>query len=587
MKYCITRRRFVADLGLSCLSGMASVHPALCISTQSWNLEDQFSAVRPKGHLHQLWASINKLPLTNGLLTIPNATYHFGKSDPKLLFDGFKNLTIDGGGSLLHFSGENPPLRFIDCIGVSLKQVRLSWDLVASTQGDIIDVDPTLPRITMRIDPGFPGFSASEVITIYRVDRDTGSPAQNPLEVGGRELRAVTQIRDRIWTLDFLRSNMRFSSGDTLVLKLKNRFSAPAISFERCKNVTVHDVSLSLVPQMALVAHRVQNMAISQFQVGKTSTHRRLFASSDGIHLSDMSGTVTLTNCSLSELADDGLNCHTFYFKIAKLVDARTVLIAPKSDFLRTELGLGQISIKVGDRIQISETNTLQVQFTASVRSVVIAPDGVELTLDRDFSYPQQGSSLLVCSTTEVPTLTIRGCKVARSRARGMLVHSNAVIENCEFDNLSLSGVLMEADGAVWGEGCEVNNVRIVNNTFRSCGSRLGAAISAQSLISAQSGFQLSHFRTVSNIEILDNHIEHGDGPMIDISGGSDIIISGNRFSRRAGKRDLDIINLNSSNFVNIIGNGSAQIGKVKSTRGAKSIVVKENQNLEKSSNDD
>jgi len=328
---------------------------------------------------------------------------------------------------------------------------------------------------------------------------------------------------------------------------------------------------------MAVVARRVRNIAVSHLRVGREQGSRRLVAANDGIHFLDVSGDATISNCSLSELADDGLNVHTFYFRIIAVIDKRTVLVDRRSAYFRTSIASSELAVGQGDKVQMARSDTLEVFFASVVESVRETDAGIEVELRG--IIPGGATSALLCAVSRLPSLTVANCAFSNSRARGVLVHSSASIVDCTFRNISMSAVLLEADAAAWGEGCNVSGVKIARNNIDLCGTRSGSSIAIRSLVGSKGLLLQSRMPNVSNVDIVENIIVQQHGAMIDLVGGVGVRIEGNQFARGGGPGKHAVVRLNSSENVTVSGNSCDVSGAIQYSRDSREVEINNNVN--------
>jgi hypothetical protein len=135
------------------------------------------------------------------------------------------------------------------------------------------------------------------------------------------------------------------------------------------------------------------------------------------------------------------------------------------------------------------------------------------------------------------PRLLVSGCRFEGNRARGVLAHSNSIIEHCIFANQFEEAVLMIPSASSM-DGPAVDDTVIRNNTIEGV-DRAGyhrGAIRVGAL--AQEAGQRDHPSTDivnHNVSILDNEISRPGGDGISVDSTEDLIISNNTINVISG----------------------------------------------------
>lgn len=241
--------------------------------------------------------------------------------------------------------------------------------------------------------------------------------------------------------------------------------TGPSISYviHSTKNngVILENILCNSCPAGFVFSSYSANLLIKGLKVAVPDGSERLFGSNeDCMHLVDMFGDLVVTDSSFVGIGDDALNIHSQLTRIAEM-DGNSVKIVNGRDGTPPYPSY----IIAGESVELFDKSCKSLGI-ATVKSVV----GNKITLD---SVPE-GLTVGCCvqNVSCAPDTVIKNCTVEFGRARGLLIQTkNAVISDCTFKNMRLSGILMAPDFGYWYEAGFTDNVLITNNTFENCAS--------------------------------------------------------------------------------------------------------------------
>jgi hypothetical protein len=227
-------------------------------------------------------------------------------------------------------------------------------------------------------------------------------------------------------------------------------------------------------------------------------------------------------------MGDDCVNVHAQFLRLVELQDARTATVVNKGErpFGPTDLP------RAGDWFIISRNSSLERLGEAVV---VGAEAGPRETLHFAADLPPEvRPGDLLCDANNLAALTVSRCRFPGNRARGVLAHSDVVIEHCTFAHQSEQGILLLPDPN-WMECGSASRVKIVDNSFDDT-IRLGRAQEGTITIGNVNGGQL-HRDAIVNRDVLisENTIADSGGSAIAANGVEGLIIEGNRIERPRG----------------------------------------------------
>jgi len=279
-------------------------------------------------------------------------------------------------------------------------------------------------------------------------------------------------------------------------------------------NVNVHHAG-----GMAIIVENSSDILLDNFNV-TASNGRMVSTTADATHFIGCRGTVTLRNCTLKNMLDDGLNLHGVYqeivdikgdhvfgvrmghfqqqgFTIGRKNDTLGVLRLSDSFFPNSKLTIKSIQ-KMNARYQIITVNE-------KLPSSINVGDLVE-NLD---AYPE---------------LLVENCNISNNRARGILLSNpkKTIIQNNTFST-EMEPILIPVESGHWFEAGNAANVLIKNNIFQD---------------GQHSGFNRGVIRFVTdddnkniaftNIEIIDNTFNQFDNLILEIANTDGLLFKGN-----------------------------------------------------------
>ncbi len=252
------------------------------------------------------------------------------------------------------------------------------------------------------------------------------------------------------------------------------------------------------------------NLHIKGLKVAVPDGSERLLGSNeDCMHLVDMFGDLVVTDSSFVGIGDDALNIHSQLTRVTE-VNGNTVKIVSGRE--GTPLSFSYII--AGESVELFDKSCRSLG-VATVKSVV----GNKITLD---SVPDGVTvGCTVQNVSNAPDTVIKSCTVEFGRARGLLIQTkNAVISDCTFKNMRLSGILMAPDFGYWYEAGFTDNVLITNNTFENCASLAnGFGVIHISTSHDDLNASVPHGAGHKNVSILDNRFVNCRSKQISASG--------------------------------------------------------------------
>ena len=425
-----------------------------------------------------------------------------------------KNVTIDGNGAFFKFRGLCRPFYFRECSNVCIQNLTIDWVRPPFSQGDVVNLANGGKSIEVLLDAITPLDGWDRVQAIGGYERDSGLLSRTRIDAYG----VVSSIKplDQHRVVLNCQHPLEISPGQTLALR-HYVYDAHALSFHKCQNIVINNVTVHTAPGMAFVMGLCKNVSITNCKVvPKPSSGRFMSTTADAVHLSDCCGQLTIVGCVFASMGDDGVNVHKTYWKIVELSDRKTLVA--------TKRGNAQFDIdetpQPEDTFYFVSRATLEQSSAEKLSSAtLLTPIQEKLTFSNVIPGNISVGDYIIRANSD--SLRIKQCQFTANRARGVLAHNNAVISQCEFRDQSMQAIVLSPD-LYWQEGPAVTNVTIAENIIDGV-NRWGngqAAILIDALITDSNGnLKTSPGHPNHDININRNIFRNVDGPEIIMHG--------------------------------------------------------------------
>jgi hypothetical protein len=469
-------------------------------------------------------------------------------------FHDLDGLTVDGGGAELWVSGATNLFAFTRCRDVTVRNLAVDSPRPPFSVGEVIAAEPR--SFDVRVADEFPVVGGEGVSAYMDYDKATRLPAPHGLDVYG-SVASTELIAPQTLRLHLDR-DILLQVGRLVVLR-HLVYGHDAFIFDHCSRVKVEDVTVYSTPGMGVVAIVCEDISLSRFDVRiRPGTQRLMSSTADASHFAGCKGTVSLTDCYYEGMGDDGANVKSgLYLTVLKRVDDHTVL--------------GQHNLKMvdlpdpGDTMELIHADTLIAYASSGVRAASIEPGegNVHRVTFADALPAELREGDVIGNASRAPRLRMKGCTVARNRARGVLCQTrDAVIEDCTFDHCTSAGVLVMTEVVYFYESIGTRDVTVRGCRFLGCNYGAASAESALQAFAWVKDWAYPPRPGVHHgVTFEDNVIAGTDEAAIFAAGVDGLTIRGNTIERacRDPRRDLghDAVHVISSSDVVIEGNAT------------------------------
>lgn len=240
------------------------------------------------------------------------------------------------------------------------------------------------------------------------------------------------------------------------------------IFMQRSKNVLLNNIHIRFMHGMGIVSQFCENISIDSLIVkpdGKSG--RTCSAWADILHFSGCRGMIEVNHSYLSAANDDAINVHGTYLKIIGNPCPKQI----KVRFMHNQT-YGFDAFKPGDSIDFIHSASL-LPFGDNIIAATKKLNDKDILLTLQYPVPPDiMQDEVVENISWTPRVWVHNTTISRIPTRGILVttRQKAVIENCVFQNVHSSGILVEDDAESWYESGRVRDLTISKNNFVGCG---------------------------------------------------------------------------------------------------------------------
>jgi hypothetical protein len=474
-------------------------------------------------------AAITRLDKRAGsTLHFPPGTYRFAARDGvAMLFDDMDHVTVEGDGATLLFNGTVAPLLMRRCRAPLLKGLTFDWERPPFSQGEVTNIGPGGYAVTLRIDAEFPVDGTEQILQLGTYDRRTRAMTRHGIDVGGA-VAHVSLIGSQLLRLTFKRA-MPFKVGDTVVARHGN--GPHVVELQSCDDFSINDLAIYAGPAMAIAIEGCDGGSVHAVRVEqKPGSGRLMSTDADGLHCTSCSGDLRITDCTFSGMGDDGINVTGVYLAVDPDKDQRRLMLtgghyAPAPIY---------VAPRTGDRLLLVSGLTLRPMAEIEVQAVD-RKDGGRWSIQVPADHPAlEGEPVFAIDLRARTRLLVSHCSFPGNRARGILAHSDAIIEHCSFERQSESAVLLAPD-MYWQEGPAVERTVVRGNRVHDGNllERVPAAIWIGAFGSPDGHLWRARLEVVNrNVAVEDNVFMQPNGPVIAVAATRDLRIEKNQIEQ-------------------------------------------------------
>lgn len=448
------------------------------------------------------------------------------------LFDGFKNITVEGNNTLVVLHGKMVSFAILNSENIQLKNIRFDYERPTMSELTIKSVSSQAIETVIHPDSKYfidngrihfygEGWKSKSYHTIlFEADKNVMKYSSfKPLS----ESKAIQTSPSRV-TFQGEFSKTNFHAGDILTIRDPYRDNAGGF-ISRSKNIRIENVKMHYMHGLGIVSQFSENISLIKVVAVPSENSGRIISSfADCFHFSGCRGKILIDSCYTSGSHDDPVNVHGTHLKIVS-VDANNKLIVR---FMHHQT-YGFEAFFARDSIAFINPQTLMPIAYAKLKNArLINKREMELELENDLSENVKTGDCIE-NITWTPEVTIRNSRFERTNTRGILLTTRrkVVIENNTFYRTGMHAILIANDASSWYESGAVQDVTIRNNVFEECGYNSSPGNYIINI--APENHELTPGKSVhKNIKIENNIFKVYDYPLLSARSTEGLLFKGN-----------------------------------------------------------
>ncbi len=420
-----------------------------------------------------------------------SADYRLSNSDvlPErklgIWMQGMRNVTLEGNGARLLFSGHMQPVTMDHCEEIVMHGFTIDWERPLIAEGVVTAFDKE--SVDLIVDPAaFPHRFTGDWLEF-----DAGNGEWYPLTPRGqiqfdestRTVRgntgdkyfpekSVEQVGAHTYRFRFrnLKEPVDTAVGNIFVLRHNERMHAGLFT-EKCRNVTFSDITVHSCGGLGCLAQFCDTVTYERvsFVPNEAAGRRITSGRDDGMHVTCCKGMITITQCSFLGLMDDPINVHGCCVAVEEVIDRRTV----RCRYMHEQARGFHYWAQPGDEIGVISRGNMQTIHTARAAKYELL-DMASFLLTFESDLPQDiltadAGTLALDNLTNTAAFTCTKNRFGSCRARGVLVSTPKPVLIAEnlFES-SGSAILVAGDSNYWFESGACRDVTIRDNVFTS-----------------------------------------------------------------------------------------------------------------------
>ena len=512
-----------------------NVEPAIKLAIEACKKKSDVVLVFPEGR-YDFWpehAEIRNYFISNTSSEIecPSKLKTIG-----LLFEGMKNVRIEGNGSLFIFHGKMTTFALDHCENIRLQNVRMDFERPTMSEMTFVEVSDTCIIASIHHDSKYEiingrlkwhgeGWSMKQfhAILVNPGDGTEFYSSWMPFQKASATEMALCKVR---FTGDFKKN--KFQTGEVLTIRDPFRDQVGAF-INQSKNINLKNVSMHYMHGLGIVSQFSENLHYdSVFVEPRPESGRMIAAFADCMHFSGCKGQIIVENCRFKGSHDDPINVHGTHLQVKGIISQTKLRIR----FMHHQT-YGFEAFFAGDSVAFVHSAKLQVFGSGVVTSAkLISEREMEVVLSKPIPADIALGDCLE-NITWTPAVTIRNCRFERTNTRGLLLttRKKVLIENNTFYRTGMHAILIADDATSWYESGPVQDVTIRNNTFEECG--YNQAPGNYVIAIAPENHQLvPGYMVHRNIRIENNIFKVYDYPILTARSTENLIFTGNQIIR-------------------------------------------------------
>jgi len=406
-------------------------------------------------------------------IVMPPGEYEIGDSMRGYLFDleECSDVVIDGTGVKLNFTSRKQGLiRASGCERIAVTGFDVSFAKGSlRVQGRVTALDAATGKVTVKIEPGFPGFDASDNQghdIIYLLEPDSEGRLKSDVRNFFRPDSAYTKEGEDTWSFTIGTDFDRWQVGDRFAYNFRSG-SLHLVDFSESREVTAHGLTTAGWGGMQFVSIEGDDFRIlnckKRFDEGKWMT-----GNADGVHIRGHRLGPWIEGMSIQAIGDDSIALYARPAWMKSVVEGEN----SRTAICRTEF----FNLEEGDEVSFFQPMTGEILLETTVESVKPIEGGFETSFadpvpdNIRFKGPVQQATQIWNRSKSCGNFMVRGSEFTNIRRYGTVFRSKrGVIENNSYRGISARAIVF-VNGTAWPNGLYASEIIVRNNTIEdSC----------------------------------------------------------------------------------------------------------------------
>jgi hypothetical protein len=402
-------------------------------------------------------------------IVMPPGEYSIAKLFRGYLFDlsGCSDVVVDGTGVTLNFASRQQGLiRARGCDGIAVTGFDVSFAKgCLRVQGKVTALDPATGKVTVKVEPGFPGFDASDNQRhdiIYLLEPGSEGRLKSGVRNFFRPEGDFINEGEDVWSFVIGKDFDRWGMGDRFACNFRSG-SLHLVDFSESRGLTAHGLTTAGWGGMQYVSIEGNDFRIlnckSRFDEGKWMT-----GNADGVHIRGHRLGPWIEGMSIQAIGDDSIALYARPAWMKSVVageDSRKAIC-------RTEF----FNLEEGDEVSFFQPMTGAILLETTVESVKPVKGGFETSFadpvseDIRFKGPVQQATQIWNRSKSCGDFMVRGCEFTNIRRYGTVFRSKrGVVENNSYRGISARAIVF-INGTAWPNGLYASEIIVRNNSI-------------------------------------------------------------------------------------------------------------------------
>ncbi len=474
----------------------------------TWESEDLWKLKQAIASAKSYTSGVNNTNIAKIVFTL-NKTYDIslgvnptpenGILNQSLIISDAKKILFYGqNATIMNLNPVKGGIKFLRCSEIVFQNLNFDYKNLPFTQAKITAINAGAKTFTVKIDDGFPYLDDARFALPNPVNNAVRwgcfKDANGKLIKGANNLLKPNFIKNTTTTANNIfdcsvTGNINFGDaaiGNYFVYLARNN-STPIFITEVCSQFTFKNINIYSSPGGAFAGQDDYGISIMNCSIKPgpdlintitLETVKRVHSTNaDIIHVAGSFIGPFVRDCYFESYTDDAVNLKTSKRNIVGIP-------SPNQLYIQFEMKNNEI-LKIfnpdnGQELLQAKVNVVATYTGTSIldENNSVIPNVFIITLDRNHGLPSNSKTGLKQDKLKIYNLNrsteyfvFKRNKFVNGRRFGMLVQARkGIIEDCEFTNLSSSGISIDNHLDWSGEGYVAQDITIKLNRFNNCG---------------------------------------------------------------------------------------------------------------------